>query len=50
MKEGQMVPSKIVVEELKKKILSMGTQKIVMVDGFPRNQENINSWEQIVGK
>lgn len=50
MKEGQMVPSKIVVEELKKKILSLGTQKIVMVDGFPRNQENINSWEEIVGK
>lgn len=49
MKEGQMVPSKIVVEELKKKILSLGTQKIVMVDGFPRNQENINSWEEIVG-
>ncbi|XP_031505723.1 uncharacterized protein LOC116268007 [Nymphaea colorata] len=50
MKEGQMVPSQIVVEQLKKKILSIGTGRIVMVDGFPRNQENIDLWEQIVGE
>lgn len=38
MKEGKMVPSKVVVEGLKKKILSAGSKQIVMIDGFPRNQ------------
>jgi adenylate kinase family enzyme len=38
MKEGQMVPSSIVVTELKKKILQIGKGRILMVDGFPRNQ------------
>ena len=37
MKEGKMVPSKFVVEGLKKKILGAGNKQIVMVDGFPRN-------------
>jgi adenylate kinase family enzyme len=45
MKEGQMVPSRIVVEQLKKKILEVGKGRTVMVDGFPRNKENIDVWE-----
>lgn len=50
MKEGQMVPSRIVVEQLKKKIVEIGKGRTVMVDGFPRNQENIDVWEEVVGQ
>lgn len=45
-----MVPSRIVVEQLKKKILEVGKGRTVMVDGFPRNQENIDVWEEVVGQ
>jgi len=48
MKEGQMVSSKPIVESLQKKIKENGSEKIVMIDGFPRNQENMNVWEEII--
>ena len=49
MKEGKMAPSEPVVEGLKKKILKEGKGNITMVDGFPRNQDNINAWNKMVG-
>jgi len=49
MKEGKMVPSRVVVEGLKSKVLSAGNKQIIMIDGFPRNQENMDLWTQIVG-
>ena len=27
----------------------MGNHGIILIDGFPRNQENIDKWNQIVG-
>lgn len=49
MKEGQMVSSKPIVESLKKKIKEAGPGKVVMIDGFPRNQENMTVWDEVIG-
>ena len=50
MKEGKMAPSEPVVDGIKKKVLKEGQGKITMVDGFPRNQDNIDAWNKMVGK
>ncbi|EFA78190.1 UMP-CMP kinase [Heterostelium album PN500] len=43
IKNGEIVPSIVTVNLLKKAILS-DTTKNYLVDGFPRNEENNNSW------
>ncbi|XP_074562062.1 putative UMP-CMP kinase 2 [Curcuma longa] len=46
--EGRIVPSEITVNLLKKQIHSSGNNK-VLIDGFPRNEENRIAFERIVG-
>lgn len=45
--EGMIVPSEITVNLLKKEIHSSGNIK-VLIDGFPRNEENRIAFERIV--
>ncbi len=45
---GQLVKSDILVELVKAKVNSVKGQKFLL-DGFPRNDENIESWNKIIG-
>ena len=49
MKEGKMVPSEFVVKGIKKTILNGDKSKLILLDGFPRNQDNIDAWNKVVG-
>ena len=46
-KEGKLVPSEIVVRVLEKAMKRSHTKKF-LVDGFPRNQENVAAAENFV--
>jgi UMP-CMP kinase len=38
MKEGKMVPGETAVNNIKEKVLKGDKSKLILVDGFPRNQ------------
>ena len=44
-----MVPSEFVVKGIKKTILKGDCSKLILLDGFPRNQDNIDAWNKVVG-
>jgi len=48
MHEGKLVPSELIVKLLFKAMLQSGNDKF-LVDGFPRNQENRQAYQSIVG-
>jgi len=48
MKSGALVPSHVTVELLKKAMDNSPTKKF-LIDGFPRNEENQELWNQVVG-
>ena len=51
MEEGKLVSSAMLVELLKKAMKDRGWEKSkFLLDGFPRNQENIDEWEKQIGK
>ena len=45
MKEGQLISSTTLMKVLKEYIINSSNKKI-LVDGYPRNQENIDIWEK----
>ena len=45
MKEGKLISSATLMKVLKEYILNSRNKKI-LVDGYPRNQENIDEWEK----
>ncbi|PNT76703.1 hypothetical protein BRADI_1g51830v3 [Brachypodium distachyon] len=47
MQEGKLVPSDIIVRLLLKAMLESGNDKF-LIDGFPRNEENRQAYENIV--
>ena len=49
LKEGKLVPSELLIQLMRKSIYRMGNHGIILIDGFPRNQENIDKWNEIVG-
>jgi len=49
MSQGQLVPSEVPVKLLKKAIDSAPKGTNFLIDGFPRNQENITEWNKLVG-
>lgn len=34
---------------MRKSIYNFGNNVTILIDGFPRNQENIDKWNEIVG-
>ena len=51
MSEGKLVSSDLLVELLKKAMKERGWEKKkFLLDGFPRNQENIDEWNKQIGK
>lgn len=49
MKDGKLLPSDMVVNLIQRAIEESGNSKI-LIDGFPRNEENRVAFEQIVWK
>ena len=49
MAEGKYVPVKITCGLLKQAMDSLGKSKIFLIDGYPRNQDNIDGWKEIFG-
>ena len=47
MKEGKLVPSQLAVRLIKKSIAMNGNRRY-LIDGFPRNTENWESFKQIM--
>jgi len=50
MKEGKIIPVKVTAGLLKKAIdLEKGNCDLFLIDGFPRNDDNLRGWNEIVG-
>lgn len=49
LKDGKLVPSELLIQLMRKSIYRMGNHGTILIDGFPRNQENIDKWNEIVG-
>mmetsp|Transcript_11885 Transcript_11885/g.13634 ORF Transcript_11885/g.13634 Transcript_11885/m.13634 type:complete len:205 (+) Transcript_11885:108-722(+) len=50
MEAGELVPSALLVELLKKAMKDRGWEKSrFLIDGFPRSQENADEWETQIG-
>ena len=50
IKEGKIVPVEITVKLLKRAMTENGWAKSVfLIDGFPRNQDNVDGWKSVVG-
>jgi UMP-CMP kinase len=50
--EGKIVPAEITISLIKDKILELNSKGFnkFLLDGFPRNKENLEKWNEIVGK
>ena len=49
MAEGKYVPVKITCNLIKNAMDSYGKNNIFLIDGYPRNQDNIDGWKDIFG-
>ena len=49
MSQGKYVPVKITCNLIKKAMNNYSKDKIFLIDGYPRNQENIDGWMEIFG-
>lgn len=49
LKEGKIVPVKITCGLIKKAMDASGKDKIFLIDGYPRNQANIDGWKEVFG-
>ena len=50
IKEGKIVPGEVTVGLMKKAIKANGWEKSkYLIDGFPRNQENLEIWQRLLG-
>ena len=48
VKNGDLIASKEMVNILKNEIIKFDNYKYILIDGFPRNIENIIEWESIM--
>lgn len=47
MKEGKLVPSDVTVRLLQQAMQGINSDKF-LIDGFPRNEENVKAFEDLV--
>ena len=47
--DGKIVPVKITCGLIKKAMDENGKDKIFLIDGYPRNQDNIDGWKEVFG-
>ena len=46
--KGNLVPGEVAVNLIKKNILEKSKDFTFIIDGYPRNQSNIDKWEEVV--
>ena len=47
--KGDLVPGSVAVSLIKQNVLQLDLQQICIIDGYPRNQSNIDFWNEIIG-
>jgi len=48
--KGEIVPVDITVNLIKTAMKASGwTEKKFLIDGFPRNQDNVDGWDRVMG-
>lgn len=50
LKEGKLVPSEILVQLIKDAMTKNGFKGKYLLDGFPRGQENVDTWNKMMKK
>ena len=48
MEEGKLVPSEVLVELIRKEVINDKGEGIYLLDGFPRNIENLEVWDRVM--
>lgn len=46
IEQGNLVPPEVVVTIIRQAISNIGPQKLILLDGFPRDYDNIRVWEE----
>lgn len=49
IKEGKLVPAEVTVALLLKKMKSLDGKSKFLIDGFPRNFDNLKTWDEVIG-
>jgi UMP-CMP kinase len=49
IKEGKIVPATITCNLAKKEMHTRGKENIYLIDGFPRNKDNLDGWFEVFG-
>ena len=49
IQNGQIVDGRITCSLIQAHMKSIGTNKSYLIDGFPRNYNNVNSWYEVLG-
>lgn len=49
IKNGNLVPAEIVVRLIRKAMVDAKGKRKFLIDGFPRNIDNITTWENVIG-
>ena len=49
IKNGQIVPVAITCGLLKTAMEKAGWEKLFLIDGFPRNKDNLDGWNSVMG-
>ena len=47
--KGNLVPGETTVTLIKKSIMDKTPDNVFILDGYPRNQDNIDVWEKVIG-
>lgn len=47
--KGDLVPGETTAQLVKQAILEKSPDNVFILDGYPRNKENIEIWEKVVG-
>lgn len=47
--KGNLVPGETTAKLLKHAILSQSPDNVIILDGYPRNKENIDVWDKVIG-
>ena len=50
IKEGKIVPAKITCQLAKDEMDKKGKENVYLIDGFPRNKENLEGWVKVFGE
>lgn len=48
LKEGRIVPVEMSLGLIQKELQSKGDKDIFLIDGFPRNEENLRGWDSLM--